>query len=78
MWVVIAAAVVISLAGVVLYIGSTSLGDFQDRGDGIEEDYTDDWSLDNENNQEEESDDESGDASIEPKRPNFRDYADAI
>ncbi len=63
MWVVIAAAVVISLAGVVLYIGSTSLGDFEDSGDDIEDNYTEEWSPDNEENNE-----ETNGTSIEPKQ----------
>ena len=66
MWVVIAAAVVISLAGVVLYIGSTSLGDFEDSGDDIEDNYTEEWSPDNEGNNE-----ETEGTSIEPKQFNF-------
>jgi hypothetical protein len=68
MWVVIAAAVVISLAGVVLYIGSTSLGDFEDSGDDIEDNYTEEWSPDNDNNQNEGNDDESDteDTSLNP------------
>ena len=59
MWVVIAAAVVISLAGVVLYIGSTSLGDFEDSGYDIEDNCTEELTQENDNNQNDVNDDES-------------------